>query len=186
MFQLCDRKPINGRSGHLRPPPAEFQNFVHFSKHTFSVVYFFDEIHNSKHIFILSLFTMHHKHPHFIFTSVKTTVVWHLSILLDPPRHQWWLALFLGGDQWVSESSIGRLCQVWTRAFFHMCIVRFLPEFFSRRSKSSCDSANEFANSVSAGWQSWLLGGYPFSYLSSDWWNSQYIYFTHGFFPPPG
>ena len=64
-------------------------------------------------------------------------------------------------------SSIGREFQVFSIALCHIAIDRFLFAFFSLLSKSSCASSKALANSVSSGWQSWDLAGYPFSDRSS-------------------
>ena len=66
---------------------------------------------------------------------------------------------------WIS--SIGREFQVFSIALCHIAIDRFFFAFFSLLSKSSCASSKALANSVSSGWQSWDLAGYPFSDRSS-------------------
>ena len=139
MFLLRCSKWIQHHSGRFRTLPAEFQNFFPSEKNAFSVVYFW-----SKSPYYRQFAWIFIKIQYFVFPPFASIMA---SIIFGIRSIGFWVF------------PIGLVFQTWLSAFFHMCMVRLWPAFFSRLSTSSCASSNPPANSVSTGMQSWLRGG---------------------------
>ena len=168
MFLLRCSKWIQYHSGRFRTLPAEFQFFFPYEKNAFSVVYFW-----SKSPYYRQFAWIFIKIQYFVFPPVALIMA---SIMFGIRSIGFWV------------SPIGLVFQTWLSAFFHMCMVRLWPAFFSRLSTlvqvqihlqiqflRACNhdfaEGNHFLHGLTVLIKSKIM-------KQKD--------FTQGFFPPPG